>query len=308
MNSWVMTWPLVMKRLIACSFIVLMIIGCCEHEYSRIRLEGRRTRNDRCHNDDLNDLYVDTTVMDLQGLDAKGFLDIKGLVLIDGHCLADSDTLLMIGNQKEIDSILNKSYYPDKLLEDPDSLRKLIHGFMQAPLGARGYLNDASALLIDESGKIYRIKIHEDETSIYGDFFTSHQLKKDLKEMGILDATVNDLKGLSIKGILIIDGSCLAEYDTLIMIGNQREIEGILKKSFKPDKLIEDPDSLKRLIRGFIHAPQGWRGCIDAASALFIEESGKIFRIKISTDETGIYGDHFTSLQLKKDFEELGIL
>jgi len=110
-----------------------------------------------------------------------------------------------------------------------------------------------------------------------------------------------------IKGIIITDANNLEEANTIKVLGNLEELERIIDKKIKAQKVVDDPVWLERITRDFLEAKPIKRGYLDDARAMFITKH-KGYMIKIAADDKVVYGPDYESEEIRKHLEEIGLL
>ena len=95
----------------------------------------------------------------------------------------------------------------------------------------------------------------------------------------------------------------------MLVVGNQETVEEIIGHEILPDKVLNDPAWQYRLFSHFKDAKRiKLVRCLSDARAVFITRE-KAYMLKIcgSTDEGTVYGPNYESVQLKQDFDEIGL-
>ncbi|MDD5135425.1 MAG: hypothetical protein PHP01_08455 [Phycisphaerae bacterium] len=121
-----------------------------------------------------------------------------------------------------------------------------------------------------------------------------------------VDATVDDLSGKEFEVILIRNFEDPDKSNMMMIIGDIDKADKIVGHKIKADKII-DASWVEHLASGFVKAERIKRGYLDDSRAIFLTRT-KGYVIKIATDDKVVYGPDYQSEQLRKDFEEIGLL
>lgn len=122
------------------------------------------------------------------------------------------------------------------------------------------------------------------------------------------DVSIDDLPEMKeIEAVLFTNHYHPEVGEIMMVVGNPETVEEIIGHEIFADKVVNDPAWLYRLIPDFANARRVKRGCISDARAVFITRKCA-YMIQVDTDERVVYGPDYQSEQLRKYFEEVGLL
>jgi len=135
---------------------------------------------------------------------------------------------------------------------------------------------------------------------------TSCRNEKPNSSFVYIDATVDDLSGKKFDAILIRNSEDPDKSNMMVVIGDIDETEKILGHEIRAEKVV-DSSWIGCMVSGFVKAERVKRGYLDDAKAIFLTKD-KGYVVKIAVDDKVVYGPNYQSEQLRKYFEEIGLL
>jgi hypothetical protein len=121
-----------------------------------------------------------------------------------------------------------------------------------------------------------------------------------------VDATVDDLAGKNFEAILIRNLEDPDKKNMIMVIGDIDDAERIIGYGIKAEKIVKT-SWIEHMASDFIKAERIKRGYLDDTRAIFLTKD-KGYMVKIAADDKVVYGPDYQSEQLRKDFEEIGLL
>jgi len=131
-----------------------------------------------------------------------------------------------------------------------------------------------------------------------------------------VEAEIDDLpKFERIEGIFIMNHYHPEMAEIMMLIGNQNNVEKIVGREINPEKVIDDTSWVKKIYQHYSAARRMYnfgKGSFNDTRVAFITRE-RAYMIEFGVDDkdgkyTVVYGDYYESKELRKDFEELGIL
>jgi hypothetical protein len=130
-----------------------------------------------------------------------------------------------------------------------------------------------------------------------------------------VEATIKDIPRFNkVEGILVMAHYHPEMGEIIMVIGDQDKVEHIIGREIFPEKVASDPIWLRRIPRHYLEARRVnnfGRGSFNDSRVVFVTKK-KAYMIPFGVDnENGnytVYGDDYTSEELGKDFQELGLL
>jgi len=131
-----------------------------------------------------------------------------------------------------------------------------------------------------------------------------------------VEATIKDVPRVEkVEAILLMNLNHPEEADRVALIGDINRVEAIIGRSISPEKIISDPVWIKKIHQHYLEARRVnnfGRGSFNDSRVVFITKK-RAYMIEFGVDDengkyTIVYGDDYESAELRKDFEELGLL
>lgn len=131
-----------------------------------------------------------------------------------------------------------------------------------------------------------------------------------------VEAGIDDLPRLEkIEGILVMNHYHPEIADIMLLIGPQDKNEKTIGREVNPEKVVCDTAWVKRIYQHYLEARRVYnlgRGSFNDTRIAFITKK-RAYMIEWGVDDengkyTVVYGDDYASEQIRKDFEELGLL
>jgi hypothetical protein len=131
-----------------------------------------------------------------------------------------------------------------------------------------------------------------------------------------VEAGIDDLPELKkIEGILVMNHYHPEMAEIMLLIGEQDKVEQIIGREINPKKIVSDIAWIKRIYQHYLEVRRVnnfGRGSFNDTRVVLITKK-RAYMIEFGVDDehgkyTVVYGDNYESEQLRKDFEELGLL
>ena len=130
-----------------------------------------------------------------------------------------------------------------------------------------------------------------------------------------VEATVKDIPRFKKVQAILVMAYYHPEMGQIIMvIGDQDRVENIIGREIFPQKVVNNPIWIERIARHYLEARRVnnfGRGSFNDSRVVFVTKK-KAYMVPFGVgSENGkciVYGDDYTSEELGKDFEELGLL
>jgi hypothetical protein len=256
--------------------VIFFITSCCR--VTSLQEEG------------LNEYqYVDIKIHDI----GKNFniSDVKAILIIDWYTIEKSDTIQVLGNLSEVESIIGREIRSKVVdyFDDPLWLNRITKDFFEeakrTPRGYfRGYLDDSRVVFITKD-KGYRLKIAVEDKVVkvvHGPDYESELIRGDLEGIGFIkpepltqpkgvfgpsleigfprceNIAINDIgkkfKASEIKAIFFMDWFKIEDAKTIIVLGDINEVESVIGIKIKAKKIVNDPILINHIVQSFLKA------------------------------------------------------